>query len=192
MAGALRARVNSLRCPFRLKYISQGYAGTRLLSAASSAESLHDSAPYPDGAFRELLKKTLSAFPGKDADSKTARKFIRKCLTNHMTYQGRVLALAAIPDQEAVASLIPDVETWAGLLKDARNSAAHAAKAPASAEELAATAGLQHVLTEVTYALLSIVFMAELNLPAQVQRRAASVQSFAIAARNYAREIGEV
>ena len=55
---------------FGLKYIiSQGYAGTRLLSAASSAEalhqSLHDSTPYPQGEFRELLKKTLSAFPGK-------------------------------------------------------------------------------------------------------------------------------
>ena len=180
---------------FGLKYIiSQGYAGTRLLSAASSAEalhqSLHDSTPYPQGEFRELLKKTLSAFPGKDEESKSVRKFIRECLTNHMTYRDRVLALAAIPDQEAVASLIPDVETWAELLKKARNSAAHAGKAPASAEELAKTAGLQHALTEVTYALLSIVLMAELSLPVQVQRRAASVQSFMIAAANYANEIG--
>ena len=41
-----------------------------------------------------------------------------------------------------------------------------------------------------TYALLSIVLMAELGLPVQVQRRAASVQSFIIAAANYAKEIG--
>lgn len=41
-----------------------------------------------------------------------------------------------------------------------------------------------------TYALLSIVLMAELSLPVQVQRRAASVQSFMIAAANYANEIG--
>lgn len=41
-----------------------------------------------------------------------------------------------------------------------------------------------------TYALLPIVLMAELSLSAQVQRRAASVQSFMIAAANYANEIG--
>jgi ApeA N-terminal domain 1 len=180
---------------FGLKYIGQGYASTRLLSAASSAEalhqSLHDSAPYPEDDFRELLNKALSAFPGKDKKSKSVRKFIRERLTNHMTYRERVLALASIPDQEAVASLIPDVETWAGLLKEARNSAAHAGKAPSSAEELARTVGLQHALTEVTYALLSIVLMAELGLQAQVQRRAASAQSFMIASANYANEIGE-
>lgn len=179
---------------FGLKYISQGYASTRLLSAASSAEalhqSLHDSTPYPEDEFPELLKKVLSVFPGKDEKSKSVRKFIRERLSNHMTYRDRVLALAAIPDQEAVASLIPDVETWAELLKKGRNSAAHAGKAPAGAEELARTAGLQHALTEVTYALLSIVLMAELGLPAQVQRRAASAQSFLIAAANYAKEIG--
>ena len=179
---------------FGLKYVSQGYPGTRLLSAASSAEalhqSLHDSTPYPEGEFRQLLEKALSAFPGKNAESKSVRKFIRERLTNHMTHRDRVLALAAIPDQEAVASLIPDVKTWAELLKNARNSAAHAGKGPASAEELAKTAGLQHVLTEVTYALLSIVLMAELSLPVQVQRRAASVQSFMIAAANYANETG--
>lgn len=180
---------------FGLKYISQGYAGTRLLSAASSAEalhqSLHDSTPYPDPEFRELLAKALEAFPGEDTAPKAARKFIRERLTNRMTYQDRIKALAAIPDQQAVASLVPDIETWAKLLKNARNSAAHAAKTPASAEELARTAALQHTLTEVTYALLSIVLMAELDLPAQAQRRAASAQQFAIAASNYAQAVGQ-
>lgn len=179
---------------FGLKYISQGYASTRLLSAASSAEalhqSLHDSTPYSKAEFRELLTKALTAFPGEDAQSKSVRKFIKERLTNHMTYRDRVLALAAIPDQEAVASLIPDIETWSDLLKKARNSAAHAGKAPANAEELAKTAGLQQALIEVTYALLSIVLIAELRLPIQVQRRAASVQSFIIAAANYTNEIG--
>lgn len=127
-----------------------------ILSAASSAEalhrSLHDSTPYPEGEFRELVKNALDAFPGEDEESKSARKFIRERLTNHMTYRDRVLALAAIPDQEAVASLIPDVETWAELLKKARNSTAHAGKTPASAEELAKASGLHYALTEVTYA----------------------------------------
>ena len=52
-----------------------------------------------------------------------------------MTYRDRVPALASIPDQEAVTSLIPDIETWAALLKKARNGAAHSGKAPANAEE---------------------------------------------------------
>jgi len=46
---------------------------------------------------------------------------------------------------------------------------------------------LEHALTEVTYALLSIIVMAELGLPAQVQRRTAA-RSFMIAADNYANE----
>ena len=179
---------------FGLKYISQGYASTRLLSAASSAEalhqSLHDSTPYGEKEFGELLKKALNAFPGNDKAAKSARKFVRERLRNQMTYLDRVLALAAVPDHEAVASLIPDAGLWAELLKSGRNSAAHAGKAPASPEELARIAGLEHALTEVTYALLSIVLMAELGLPVNVQRRAASIQSFMIAAANYAKEIG--
>jgi ApeA N-terminal domain 1 len=176
---------------FGLKYISQGYVSMRLLGAASSAEalhqSLHDATPYCDDEFRDLLKKVLSVFPGTDKKSKSDRRFIRERLSNHMTFRDRVLALAAVPDQEAVASLIPDTGTWADLLKWGRNSAAHAGKASAGAEELVTIAGLEHALTEVTYALLSIVLLAELGFPAQVQRRAASAQSFMIAAANYAK-----
>jgi hypothetical protein len=112
-------------------------------------------------------------FPGTDKKAKPDRRFIRERLSNHMTFRDRVLALAAVPDQEAVAWLIPDIGTWADLLKRGRNSAAHAGKATADAEELATIAGLEHALTEVTYALLSIVLLAELSLPAHVQRRAA-------------------
>lgn len=98
---------------FGLKYISQGYASTRLLSAASAAEALHrslyDSPPYGDTDFNDLLEKVLASCAGKDTASKAARKFIRERLTNHMTYHDRLVALAATPDPEAVKSLIPDV-----------------------------------------------------------------------------------
>ena len=54
---------------FGLKYISQGYASTRLLSAASAAEalhrSLHDSPPYRDTDFNDLLEKVLASNAGK-------------------------------------------------------------------------------------------------------------------------------
>lgn len=104
-----------------------------------------------------------------------------------MTYHDRLVALAALPDPEAVRSLIPDIGTWAALLKNARNSVAHAAKNPADTVELTRSAELQYSLTEVTYALLSIVLMAELHLPAETQRRAASIQPFAIAAGQFAK-----
>jgi hypothetical protein len=175
---------------FGLKYIGQGYAGTRLLSAASAAEalhqSLHDSAPYSAEDFDQLLDKVLASCAGKDKASKAARKFIRERLTNHMTYRERLVELAAIADPSAVKSLIPDIENWATLLKNARNSVAHAAKSRANPEELAKSAGLQYALTEVTYALLCVVLMAELNLPAGVQHRAASIEPFAIAAGHFA------
>ena len=176
---------------FGLKYISQGYASTRLLSAASAAESLHrwlhDSPPYSDTDFNDLLEKVLASCAGKDATSRAARKFIRERLTNHMTYRDRLVGLATIPDPEAVKSLIPDIETWAALLKNARNSIAHAAKNPADTVELARSAELQYSLTEVTYALLSIILMAELHLPVETQRRAALIQPFAIAAGQFAK-----
>lgn len=175
---------------FGLKYIGQGYAGTRLLSAASAAEalhrSLHDSAPYGAEDFDQLLDRVLESFAGKDKALKAARRFIRERLTNHMTYRERLVELAAIPDPGAVKSLIPDIETWATLLKNARNSVAHAGKSPADQEDLAKSAELQYALTEVTYALLCVVLIAELHLPSEVQQRAASIEPFAIAAAHFA------
>ncbi len=176
---------------FGLKYISQGYTSTRLLSAASAAEALHqalhDSSPYNDTDFKDLLAKVLDSYSGDDTASKAARKFIRERLTNHMTYRDRIVALAAIPDPEAVKSLLPNIQNWATLLKRARNSVAHAAKNQTDTVELARSAELQYSLTEVTYALLSIILMAELHLPAETQRRAASIQPFAIAADHFAK-----
>jgi hypothetical protein len=178
---------------FGMKYISQGYAGTRLLSAASAAEalhqSLHDSPPYSDRDFDDLLTKVLGSCAGKDPGSKAARKFIRERLTNRMTYRERLLELAAIPDPEAVKTLVPDIENWATLLKNARNSVAHAAKNSADHVELVKSAGLQYSLTEVTYALLCIILMAELHLPSETQQRAASIQPFVIAAGHYAEAV---
>lgn len=133
----------------------------------------------------------LATYAGKDAETKAARKFIRERLTNHMTYRERLVELAAVPDEDAVKSLTPDIERWAGLLVKARNNVAHAAKNPANPVELAKLAGLQYALTEVTYALVSIILMAELGLPVETQRRAASIQPFAIAAGHFAEAVSQ-
>jgi hypothetical protein len=95
---------------------------------------------------------------------------IRERLKNTMTYRERLVELAAIPDQEAVKSLITDIESWARLLVKARNNVAHAAKNPADPAEITKLAGLQYSLTEVTYALVSVILMAGLGLPSETQR----------------------
>jgi hypothetical protein len=181
---------------FGLKYISQGYVNTRLLSAASAAEalhrSLHDKKPYTDHDFKQLLKSVLAARPGKDAASKDARSFIRARLRNELTYRERLIDLAAIPDPEALKSLIPDIEIWADLLKDARNNVAHAANSPTERPELVKWAELHYALTDVTYAVMSIILMAELDLPVEVQRRAATTQPFILAAEHFAEALGQL
>jgi ApeA-like protein/HEPN superfamily Apea-like protein len=103
-----------------------------------------------------------------------------------LSYRNRLLRLAAIPDAEAVQTLVPDIEQWAGQLVRARNVVAHADGVPTDHAELVRWAGLCHALAGVTYALISIVLLAELGLPAEVQRRAATNQDFMVAAENYA------
>ena len=94
--------------------------------------------------------------------------------------------LAALPDADAVQTLLPDVEQWAGRLVRARNVVAHADGVPTDHAELVRWAGLCQALAEVTYALVSLVLLAELGLSAEVQRRAATNQDFLVAAKNYA------
>jgi hypothetical protein len=106
-----------------------------------------------------------------------------------LSYRSRLLRLADIPDAEAVQTLVPDIEQWAGLLVRARNMVAHADGVPTDHAELVPWAGLCHALAEVTYALVSIVLLAELGLPTEVQRRAATNQDFMVAAKNYAEAV---
>jgi len=106
-----------------------------------------------------------------------------------LSFRNRLLRLADIPDAEAVQTLVPAVEQWADLLVRARNVVAHADGAPIENAELVRWAGLCHALAEVTYALVSIVLLAELGLSAEVQRRAATNQDFMVAAKNYAEAV---
>jgi hypothetical protein len=65
---------------------------------------------------------------------------------------------------------------------------AHADNDSHGGEEPADRASLQYALTEITYALLSLVLMAEIGIPAQIQQRATFVTAFVYAALNYARD----
>ena len=178
-----------------LRYISQGYVQNRLLNAASAAEAMHrsllDRSPYGDEEFKALIKKLLQACAGKDKASKAERRFIRERLRNELTYHERLLELAAVPDAEAVHSLLPDIEAWAVELKKARNGVAHASGNPGERSQLTRWAALQHALAEVTYALVSLVLLSELGLSAEVQRRAARIQAFGFAAKQFSQAVDD-
>jgi hypothetical protein len=111
---------------FGLSYIQEGYVASRLLTAATAAESLHR-ALYPD-AMRiplerfDMIRQTVMEALAND---KAARQFVSDSLYNEITYKERLLALATLPDQQAVAHLISDLPKWAKYVKGQRNGLAH-------------------------------------------------------------------
>jgi hypothetical protein len=70
----------------------------------------------------------MEAFP-KTSEGREIRSFLSDYLFNEVRYKDRLLALAAIPDGEAVGTLISDVSKWTKYLKDWRNGMAHGDRA---------------------------------------------------------------
>jgi hypothetical protein len=85
------------------------------------------------------------------------------------TLRGRLVDIAGIPDPVAVATLIPDIDSWADYLKDARHGIAHGDRTRLSPDD----AKRDFDVLAATMALLELVLLAELGLPATVQRRSA-------------------
>jgi ApeA-like protein/HEPN superfamily Apea-like protein len=174
---------------FGLRYISEGYVGTRLLGVASAAESLHGALrpqtmrlPRPD--YKALKEKLLAAI---DAEPEPIRDFVRRGLDNRPTYNDRMLDLASIPDQQAVDALLTNRDRWATALKDARHDLAHANERSASGADSPSA----FWLLEVTYALLCLVLLAELGLSAEVQRRALDHPNITWAAKQFKESMAE-
>lgn len=172
---------------FGQRYISNGYVGSRLLAVASAAESIHGSLrtaqkPLEDSTFRSLRKKVKEAIQD---EPEAARKFVLDRLQNQPNYQERLLDLASIPDQSTVDELLTDRNQWATMLKRSRNDLAHA-NPGAGAGEAAPSA---YWLLEVSYALLSLVLMAELGLPPEVQKRALEHPQIDHAKREFAKHV---
>lgn len=87
-------------------------------------------------------------------------------LTNKASYRDKLRALAALPDKQALKSIIPDVEAWALELHRARNTLAHTGNDDAERDIFE--------LEWSTSSVLCLVLMAELGIVEEVQRRAAS------------------
>lgn len=157
---------------FGLRYIAQGYTSSRLLTVATAAEAIHrglrpDATRLPTEEFEVMRAQVMEAFP-KTTEGKRIRSFLSDFLFNDMRYKDRLLALAAIPDGDAVQTLIADVPKWAKYVKEWRNGMAHGERARIGPESRMIFDAL-----EVTYALLGLVLMSELGLPVERQREAA-------------------
>jgi hypothetical protein len=162
---------------FGLRYIPQGYVTARLLAVATAAESMHrelcpEAMRLPAKEFEALRTRVMAAFQGKDTEAKATRGFLNDVLYNEMRYKDRLLALAAMPDQEAVGRLIGDVPRWAKYIKEQRNGMAHGDRERIGSDK----ASMAFDALEVTFALLGLVLLNELSLSLEVQRRAASSQ----------------
>ncbi|MCX4557461.1 hypothetical protein OHA02_14750 [Streptomyces phaeochromogenes] len=172
---------------FGLRYIGNGYVGTRLLGVASAAESIHAalrsaSTPLPKAQYRALKRKLLAAI---NDEPEEIQEFVKTGLRNNPTYSERMLELASIPDSEAVDRLLTDRRLWATMLKNARNDLAHANER-ASQDPDSTPA---HWLLEITYALLCLVLMAELGISAEKQRSALDHPRIRMASRQFKKEL---
>lgn len=158
--GRLQAATNMI---LGLRYAPARYVENNLLTAVGAAEVLHrglriDERPFPADEFKAMRDVMLAQVPDEHRDR------FKGSIRNDPTLRDRLYALAARPDQEAIALLMPDVDRWARRTTRARNDLAHKGATPDhSIEELVA-------VVEVTTAVVILNVLHELGLPAERQR----------------------
>ena len=159
--GRLQAATNMV---LGLRYAPARYVENNLLTAVGAAEVLHrglgiDEKPFPADDFTAMRDAMLAQVPQEH------RARFKGAIRNDQTLRDRLCALAARPDQEAIALLMPDVDRWATRTARARNDLAHEGRTPNhSFEELIA-------VVEVTTAVVTLNVLHELGLPAERQRK---------------------
>lgn len=159
--GRLQAATNMI---LGLWYAPARYVENNLLTAVGAAEVLHrglgiDEKPFPADEFTTMRDAMLEQVPQEH------RSRFKGALRNDPTMRDRLHALAARPDQEAIALLMPYVGRWAGRTTRARNDLAHEGRTPNhSIDELIA-------IVEVTTAVVILNVLHELGLPAEQQRK---------------------
>jgi hypothetical protein len=147
-----------------LRYAPASFVESNLLTAVGAAEVLHrrlgiDERPFPKGEFKAMREAMLAQVPEEHRDR------FRGSIRNDPTLRDRLYALAARPDQEAVAALTFNVDRWARMTTRARNDLAHEGTTPNhSIEELITVA-------EVTTAVVILNLLHEIGLPRDQQRK---------------------
>lgn len=158
--GRLDAATNMI---LGLRYAPARYVENNLLTAVGAAEVLHrglgiDEKPFSADEFKAMRDAMLKQVPEKHRDR------FKGAIRNDPTLRDRLLALAARPDQDAMALLMPDLDRWARRTTRARNDLAHEGRTPGhSFDELIA-------IVEVTTAVVILNVLQELGLPAERQR----------------------
>lgn len=157
----LQAAINMI---LGLRYAPAIFVENNLLMAVGAAEVLHrgldiDERPFPKNQFKEMRDAILGQVPEEHRDR------FKGMIRNDPTLRDRLRALAARPDQEAIAQLVPDVDYWAKRTTRARNDLAHEGRTPShSFDELIA-------IVEATTAVVILNVLHELGLPAERQRQ---------------------
>lgn len=158
--GRLQAATNMI---LGLRYAPARFVENNLLTAVGAAEVLHrglriDEKPFPAGDFKTMRDAMLEQVPEEH------RARFKGTIRNDPSLRDRLHALAARPDQDAIALLMPDVDRWASRTTRARNDLAHEGRTPNhSFEEMIA-------IVEVTTAVVILNVLHELGLPAERQR----------------------
>lgn len=147
-----------------LRYAPARYVEGNLLTAVGAAEVLHRNVPVeqmrmPKAEFDDLRAALLEAAPEE------YRSWVKCAIRNDPTLRDRLLALAALPDAEAMTTLVPDVEQWAKVATQARNDLAHTGQTKRqSIDELI-------VVVKVTAAVVTMILLQALGLPGEHQRK---------------------
>lgn len=159
---------------FSLDYGGRGYFQNKLFNAASAAEGFHDvlcpnATGISDQEYR-TLKSHIKELPNSPARHWALSAIQR----NQPGLSQRMRELAAIPDSEAVATVLHDQKKWVTWMVDARNAIGHSA-----------WEGMENIprevrpaLTYVTKTLLHLVVLKKLGLSAKQQRDAAAMSYF--------------
>lgn len=146
-----------------LRYAPARYIEANLLTAVGAAEVMHralkiEQTRMPKSDFAALRTALLENTP------KEHQSWVKGAIRNDPTLRERLLALAALPDAEAMGRLVPDVEQWAKVASQARNDLAHTGQTPRqSMDELIAA-------VKVTPAVVVMNLLQVLGLPAERQR----------------------
>ncbi|MBE6477180.1 MAG: hypothetical protein E7Z97_03770 [Propionibacteriaceae bacterium] len=160
--GRLKAAINMI---LGLRYAPARFIENNLLTAVGAAEVLHrgldidEKSPFPKDEFKEMRDAMLGQVPEEH------RGRFKGMIRNDPTLRDRLRALAAQPDQEAIAQLVPDVDHWAKRTTRARNDLAHEGRTPNHSFDE------QIAIVEATTAVVILNVLHELGLPAERQRQ---------------------
>lgn len=162
-----------------LDYGSDTFYENKLLNAATVIESTHREL-FPDSVTRDPeLHKTLKNLM-KNALPKEHRNILSG-INNDPGYSKRCHELASIPDGTAVNELLGDVKKWSQWIRNARNDLAHLNPE----EDRDVPGDVWYWLEPVTTAILHLVLMSKLEIPADLQRRAVTSGAFEFSSHGF-------